>query len=83
MHDPTTVKNDEQFVEDVQARKAKAESHLDTDSGERLAIEDLEEIYMDAMADRRAHQNMTRNLRGRTGEYNDYLELRRPFGDNQ
>ena len=74
------MKNDEQFVEDVQARKAKAEESLDKASGERLAIEDLEEIYMDAMADRRSKESMSRNVRGKNGEYTDYLELRRPFG---
>ena len=56
---------------------------MDTANGERLSLEDKEDIYMEAMADKRAKENMSRSARGRDGEINDYLELRRPFGTAQ
>ena len=77
------ARKEEEFAADVSARVSKAEESLDSAAGERLSIEDNEEIYMEAMANRRAKDNMARNVRGRNGEVNDYLELRRPFGSPQ
>ena len=53
---------------------------LNTSEGESLSIDDLSEIYIQVMAEFRERQNLSRNLKGSTGEINDYLEVRRPFG---
>ena len=83
MHDLDLAKKNEAFRQDMDARVSKAEESLDSANGEKLSIEDKEEIYFDAWADRRARENMARNAKGRDGEINDYLELRRPFGSAQ
>ena len=83
LHDMKKAKEQEAFKQDMKARVSKAEEQLDTASGERLSIEDVEDIYMDAMADKRARQNMSRAAGGKDGEINDYLETRRPFGAAQ
>ena len=83
LHDINTARKAEAFKQDMADRVSKAEEQLDKGSGETLSIEDMEDIYMDAKADERARENMARNARGRDGEYNDYLELRRPFGSAQ
>ena len=80
MHDVNFIKEEEAFEQNMNDRINNAQASLDTDAGERLSIEDFEEIYMEAMADKRAKQNMSRNARDRNGELNDYLEVRRPFG---
>lgn len=80
MHDINFIKEEEAFEQNMNERIKNARSQLDTSAGERLSIEDFEDIYMDAMADKRAKNNMSRNARDRNGELNDYLEVRRPFG---
>ena len=80
MHDVNFIKEEEAFEQNMNDRIKNAQSQLDTNAGERLSIEDFEEIYMEAMADKRAKNNMSKNARGRDGELNDYLEVRRPFG---
>ena len=83
LNDINHIREEEAFNDNMNERLNKAQEALDTDAGERLSIEDFEDIYMDAMADKRARSNMSRNARGRDGELNDYLELRRPFGAAQ
>ena len=83
LHDIQEARRNEEFNSDYQARLEAAEANLDAANGETLSLEDKEDIYMDAKADQRARENMSRNARGRDGEINDYLELRRPFGAAQ
>ena len=83
LHSIKEARRSEEFDADFQNRLEKAEEQLDTDNGERLSLEDKEDIYMEAMADKRARDNMSQAARGRDGEINDYLELRRPFGSAQ
>tara|TARA_B110000046_G_C12833744_1_gene330547 strand:- start:151 stop:441 length:291 start_codon:yes stop_codon:yes gene_type:complete len=56
---------------------------LNTSEGESLSIDDLSEIYIQVMGEYRERQNLSRNLKSSTGEINDYLEVRRPFGAAQ
>ena len=46
-------------------------------------MEDLSDIYVQVMGDQRARNNMTLTTKSKTGEINDYLEVRRPFGAAQ
>lgn len=56
---------------------------LNTKEGETLSIDDLSDIYMQVMGENRAKTNMSLTTRSKTGEINDYLEVRRPFGAAQ
>ncbi len=58
-------------------------SLLNTKEGERLTIDDIQDIYIQVMGEQRAKNNMTLTTRSKTGEINDYLEVRRPFGAAQ
>ena len=56
---------------------------LNTKEGESLSIEDISDIYMQVMGENRAKTNMSLTTRSKTGEIQDYLEVRRPFGAAQ
>jgi hypothetical protein len=43
-------------------------------------MDDLSDIYMQAMGEFRAKTNMSLTTKSKTGEISDYLEVRRPFG---
>lgn len=58
-------------------------SLLNTQEGESLSTEDISDIYMQVMGEYRGKTNMTLTTRSKTGEINDYLEVRRPFGAAQ
>jgi len=60
-----------------------ASSHLDAAEGETLSLDDLADIYCQVQGDARARDNFRFNTRTKTGEINDYLEIRRPFGSAQ
>lgn len=60
-----------------------AETHLDTAEGETLSIDDLADIYCQVQGASRARDNIGFNTKTKTGEINDYLEIRRPFGSAQ
>ena len=55
---------------------------MDVDNGEALSPDDIAEIHRQADEDMRAKMKMKVNTRTRTGEIEDYLEVRRPFGKN-
>lgn len=56
---------------------------LNQEEGESLSIDDLSDIYMQAMGEYRAKTNMNLATKSKNGEVNDYLEIRRPFGAAQ
>jgi hypothetical protein len=56
---------------------------LNAKEGESLSIDDMQDIYIQVMGEQRAKTNMTLTTRSKTGEINDYLEVRRPFGAAQ
>jgi len=55
-------------------------SLLNEREGESLSMDDLESVYMQAMGELRNRMNMSLATKTKTGEINDYLEVRRPFG---
>lgn len=59
------------------------EKLINTKEGELLSIEDLSDIYMQVMGEHRGKNNMSLTTRSKTGEIQDYLEVRRPFGAAQ
>lgn len=59
------------------------EKLINTKEGETLSADDLSDIYMQVMAEHRGRTNMTLATKTKTGEINDYLEVRRPFGAAQ
>lgn len=56
---------------------------LDVENGEDISPDDLVEIYRDANEDIRHKFNLDTLTRNKTGELEDYLEVRRPFGLNE
>lgn len=60
-----------------------AQAQLDAAEGETLSIDDLADIYCQVQGANRARDNFGANTRTKTGEINDYLEIRRPFGSAQ
>ena len=58
-------------------------SLLNQAEGESLSIDDLSDIYIQAMAEHRGKNNISLNTRSKNGDINDYLEVRRPFGAAQ
>jgi hypothetical protein len=77
-------KGQAEWYNDLESRldriKEDKEKLLNTKEGEILGIDDLSEIYMQAMGEMREKSNLTTQSRTKTGEINDYLEVRRPFG---
>ena len=54
------------------------------DEGESLSTDALTQIYLKVvMARYREKETFQMNTKTKTGEINDYLELRRPFGANE
>ena len=55
----------------------------DVENGEVLTPEEISEIYREATEDVRAKFDLITRTRGKTGEVEDYLETRRPIGQNE
>jgi hypothetical protein len=56
---------------------------LNQAEGESLSIDELEDIYIQVQGRARERNNLSLSTRTKTGDINDYLETRRPFGANQ
>ena len=56
---------------------------LNAKEGESLSFDDISDIYIQVMGEHRGKNNMTLTTRTKTGEINDYREVRRPFGAAQ
>ena len=63
--------------------KQEREATLNTAEGESLSQEDLDEIYMQVMSERRSKDNFSLNTTNKDGSIADYLEQRRPFGSTK
>lgn len=59
------------------------QSMLNKKEGETLSIDDFADIYIQAMGEHRNKTNMSLATKTKSGEINDYLEVRRPFGAAQ
>ena len=55
----------------------------DTENGEELNMDEVSEVYRQAVEDVRAKFDMIIRTRGKTGEVEDYLETRRPLGQTE
>ena len=56
------------------------EKSIATNEGESLSPDDHEEIHIQAVTEWREEQKFAVRSRDRNGDFNDYLETRRPFG---
>lgn len=74
------LKNIEQRMNEIIDDKEKL---INTKEGESLSLDDISDVYMQVMGEQRAKNNMTLTTKTKTGEINDYLEVRRPFGAAQ
>ena len=66
----------EEKVEQLIEEKLKTK---DVQNGENLNVEEISEIYREANMIVREKMNLKLNTRGKTGEVEDYLEIRRPL----
>jgi len=80
LHDKATAERDEAEAEEFQRAVDARKETLNEAEGESLSIDDLSEVYIQVRGDARARNNMALNTTSKTGEINDYLEVRRPFG---
>jgi len=55
----------------------------DVENGEVLSTEEISDVYREATEDVRAKFDLVTRTRGKTGEVEDYLETRRPIGQNE
>ena len=62
---------------------AERSQYLNRAEGESLSTDDMQDIYCQVKAEEREKYNFNLNTRSRTGEIQDYLEVRRPYGANQ
>ncbi len=53
---------------------------MDVDNGENLSPDDIHEIHRQADSEIRSKMNLHVKTRGKRGDIEDYLEVRRPFG---
>lgn len=83
LHDQPTVAREQEDGERMLLAIEEAEGQLNTAEGETLSIDDLSDIYIQVKGANRARANMSLNTRTKTGDINDYLEVRRPFGSAQ
>ena len=83
MHDQGSADRDAEDGERFALAIDEANSQLNKDEGETLSLDDLSDIYIQVKGANRARANMALNTRTKTGEINDYLEVRRPFGAAQ
>jgi len=56
---------------------------LDVENGEDLSPDDIGEIHRQADEDVRVRHNLKVNTKNKRGEIEDYLEVRRPLGQNE
>ena len=80
LHDKATAERDEAEAEEFQRAVDARKATLNEAEGESLSLDDLSEVYIQVRGDARARNNMALNTTNKTGEINDYLEVRRPFG---
>ena len=80
MHCKVEAKNAEDLADNFSDAVEKRKKMLNQSEGESLTLEDISEIYIQVKGDARQATKMSLNTRTKTGEINDYLETRRPFG---
>ena len=70
-----------QETKDNLAAKIEAKNKtLNSEEGESISWDDYQDLYIEAKAEERIKYNFDLNTKDKSGEINDYLEVRRPFG---
>ena len=69
--------------EKVKQLKEDRLKNKDVGNGEDITLEELADIYRDAVEDVRGKLNMSVKTVGKNGNVEDYLESRRPFTNNE
>lgn len=69
--------------EKVKQLKDEKLKHKDTANGEDITLDELSDIYRQAVDDVRSRLNMSVRTTGKNGYVEDYLESRRPFTNNE
>lgn len=80
VHDKEESAFDAAEADRLQMALEEAEAPLNKEDGEKLSIDDIQDIYMQVKGRSREIRNMSLKTTSKTGEINDYLEMRRPFG---
>ena len=83
MHNKDYIESMKQLGQRIEEVATDKKALLNTKEGESLSVDDFSDIYIQVMAEHRGKTNMTLTTRSKTGEINDYLEVRRPFGAAQ
>jgi hypothetical protein len=83
VHNKESVQNAAALGERISEVMGERTSILNEKEGESLSIDDISDIYIQVMGEQRGKTNMTLTTKSKTGEINDYLEVRRPFGAAQ
>ena len=83
LHDKNAATAAEEDVARMQEVSESREAALNTAEGESLSTEDMSDIYMQVMSERRSKDNFSLNTTNKDGSIADYLEQRRPFGTAQ
>ena len=69
--------------EKIKQLKEERLKHKDSSNGEFISLDELADIYREAVEDVRAKLNLSVRTRGKNGDVEDYLETRRPFSNNE
>ncbi len=80
MHSKEEAENAERLSANLSAAFDKRLKTLNTSEGETLTFDEIAEIYIQVNGNARQANKMSLNTRTKTGEIDDYLETRRPFG---
>ena len=82
-HDKQNQASYKAFNERMETVMEERSKLLNEQEGELLSIDDISDIYMQVMGEHRGKTNMTLTTKSKSGDINDYLEVRRPFGAAQ
>ena len=83
VHDETKMNNTRMIGERIVEISDEKSKNLAIEEGEKLGIQDYQEIYIQAMGEARQREKFTVKSRDKNGDIHDYLEVRRPYGVNQ
>lgn len=80
MHDQRKAAAEEYAGEQFKSAIQERSKHLNTKEGESLSIDEIQDIFIQVKGKERERVKMSLNTRTKTGDINDYLDTRRPFG---
>lgn len=83
MHDENKHAEHEEDLQRLHELQSAKEAEMDQDAGEQLTLDDYEDCQLQVMSEAREKRRLAASTRTKTGEINDYLETRRPWGTAQ